>query len=374
MNISCSTDNLKKALQATLKAVSNKAVLPVLNNLLVTNQNVAGGYLKLVATDLEIGIEVLIEANSPEVFSMTLPAKKLAEIVGKLPDKEIQFTSSKSGVVQLLGIDESKASFSLPTLPADDFPILPQPDAQQIIELNTHIFAQAIRQTSFATSLDTAKSILTGVSLQAKANQLKMAATDGYRLAVRSLDIATVENLLDIIIPKRSLVELEKLLKQNTQETFSMSCSGNYVIFELEHKVLTSRLIEGKYPDYSKILPKTFDKKAWLDTKVFLERVELAATIASEQNHVISFDIQPDKMVISAATAEGQGGKVPLEIKYEGEPITISFNANYLIDVLRTFAEDCPTLCLMLNGETQPVVLQGLNDDSYSCMLMPIKP
>jgi DNA polymerase-3 subunit beta len=371
MKITCLTENLKKTLQAVQRAVASKGVLPVLSNVLFVTDEASEGALKIVGTDLEIGIEGLVEANASASVRITLPARKLFEIVNKFPNDKIHFAFKENGSVDLLG---EKLSFNLNTLPATDFPKLPQMNPERRTELGLQEFCQAIRQTTFATAGDSAKTILTGVSLSVKGNQLRLAATDGYRLAVRNIPLPTEMNAVDVIIPRRTLIELERLLKQDAQETFFMATSENsHILFESAGKVLTSRLIEGKYPDYNKILPKQFERKVWIDTRAFLEAVERVAIMASEQTHVVSFDIQPGEMTISAGAEQGQARET-LEIKCEGEPLSISFNANYLIDVLRIFAEDSPHLLLQMNSEIQPVVAKSPDSDDYVCMLMPIKP
>lgn len=370
MKISCQTEDLKKTLQAVQRAVAAKGILPVLSNILVSTEQESGHFLRLIGTDLEIGIEARLEANLNESIHTTLPAKKWGEIVSKFPDETITFEFKQDGTVTLLG---QKVAFHLNTLPADDFPRLPQIHRDQVIELNLLEFCKAIRQTCFAAATDSAKTILTGVNLQIQAGQLKLAATDGYRLAVRQLTLPQDSPSASVIIPRRTLLELEKLIKQDEQESLLMSVTQNHVLFESQDKVLTSRLIEGKYPDYNKILPKQFERKIWLETRPFLAAVERVAIMASEQTHVVSFAVSSSSLTISAGAEQGRAQE-EIEIKSEGDPLTISFNAQYLIEVLRTYAEDSSHILLQLNSEVQPVVVSSVDNDDYLCMLMPIKP
>lgn len=372
MKITCRTDELKKTLQSVQRAVASKGILPVLSNVLLTTEQDSGRFLKMVGTDLEIGVESRLELAS-EIdarLHTTVPAKKLFEIVNKFPDEMLTFEFKDDGNVSLLG---QKISFTLNTLPADDFPKLPQPQREEVMELNLLEFTTAIRQTNFTAASDSAKTILTGVNLQVQGSSLKMAATDGYRLAVRSLALSHEAQAMNVIIPKRTLVELEKLVKQDEQETLLMSISGNHVVFESQDKLLTSRLIEGKYPDYNKILPKSFERKVWIETRPFLAAVERVAIMASEQTHVVSFEIHPQSMLISAGAEQGRA-REEIEIKNEGEPLTISFNAQYLIEVLRSYAEDSSHILLQMNSEVQSVVISSVDNDDYVCLLMPIKP
>jgi len=370
MKITCQTDELKKILQSVQRAVASKGILPVLSNVLFTTEHDSGRFLKIIGTDLEIGIESRLEAEIEENVHTTLPAKKLFEIVNKFPDDTLTFEFKQDGSVNLLG---NKLSFVLNTLPADDFPKLPIPQREQVIELNLLDFSTAIRQTSFAAASDSAKTILTGVNMQVQDGQLKMAATDGYRLAVRSLVLSNDVQPINVIIPKRTLVELEKLIKQDEQDSLLMSVAENHVVFESQDKLLTSRLIEGKYPDYNKILPKVFERKVWVETRPFLAAVERVAIMASEQTHVVTFEVHPQSMVISAGAEQGQA-REEMDIKNEGEPLSISFNSQYLIEVLRIYAEDTSHILLQMNSEVQPVVVSSVDNDDYVCMLMPIKP
>lgn len=371
MKITCSTEHLRKTLQAVQRAVASKGILPVLSNVLFTTHEDLEGYLKIVGTDLEIGVESQLEINKIEKLNITIPAKKLFEIVSKFPDDTIHFEFRENGSVDLLG---EKLKFNLNTLPADDFPRLPYVNRETQFAIGLHDFCQAIRQTTFATATDTAKSILTGVNVNLENGQIRLAATDGYRLAVRQLVLQEkIQQSLNVIIPKRTLVELERLVKQDDRDILGMSVTESHVLFESEGKVLTSRLIEGKYPDYTKILPKYFSRKVWLETKPFLNAVERVAIMASEQTHVVSFNIQSDDLIITAGAEQGKATE-SIDIKSEGEPLNINFNANYLMDVLKIFADDASHILLQLNSEIQPAVIQSVDNDDYVCMLMPIKP
>lgn len=370
MQIKCSKENLKKTLQAVQRAVAAKGILPVLSNVLFSNEDTSAGFLKVVGTDLEIGVESLLEADLEEDIHITVPARKLVEIVNEFPDEHILFDFSESESVFLKG---EKVNFKLNTLAANDFPPLPQMNKDQLIEIDLQAFCQAVRQTTFATATDTAKSVLTGVNLQIKKNVLKLAATDGYRLAVREIPLKEDFEDTNVILPRRTLIELERLIKQDEQDTFFMSLTQNHVLFESSGKILTSRLIEGKYPDYNKILPKNFERKVWLKTQHFLQAVKRGAIMASEQTHIISFDLNTDLLEVRAGAELGQGHE-SMTIKMEGSALTISFNAYYLMDVLKIFAEDTSDIVLHLNGEIQPVVVQSPEHENYVCMLMPIKP
>lgn len=368
MKITCKTDDLKKVLNFVQRAVANKGILPVLSNILLSSEQSTGKYLKLSGTDLEIGVEAQLDAEITAPVHTTLPAKKLFEIVNKFPEDHIQLDFSASDKVELSG---KNLLFQLNTLPADDFPRLPERQHEQVLELNLLAFAQAIRQTAFAAAIDSAKTILTGINVQVFPHEVKLASTDGYRLAVRSIPLTQTVEPFQMIVPKRTLVELEKLIKHDEQETVLLSFSQNHIIFESQDKRLTSRLIEGKYPDYNKILPKQFERKVWIETRPFLAAVERVSIMASDQTHVVSFQIQTDKMIVSAGTEQGKAQE-ETPIKSEGEPLNISFNAQYLIEVLRTYAEDSSHLLLQLNSEVKPVVVSSVDNDDYLCMLMPI--
>lgn len=370
MQITCKTEDLKKTLQAVQRAVAAKGILPVLSNILLTTDNEKGRFLRLIATDLEIGVESRMEADMQEAIHTTLPAKKLVEIVNKFPEESLSFDFRSDGSVSLSG---KKLNFQLNTLPADDFPRLPEVQRDRVLELNLLEVCQAIRQTCFAAATDSAKTILTGVNMQIQGGQLKMAATDGYRLAVRQLTLNQDFDAANIIIPRRTLLELEKLVKQDTQEHVLMSITDNHVLFEAQDKILTSRLLEGKYPPYDKILPKQFERRVWIETRPFLAAVERVAIMASEQTHVVAFDIQNTRLVISAGAELGRAQE-EIDVKFEGEPVRISFNAQYLVEVLKTYADDASHILLQLNSEVQPAVVSSVDNDDYICMLMPIKP
>ena len=371
MKMTCSTEHLRKTLQSVQRSVASKGILPILSNVLFSTADDNQACLRVIGTDLEIGIQSLLEIQNSEKIHITIPAKKLFEIVNKFPDEVIHLDFQENGSVNLLG---EKIKFNLNTLPAHDFPKLPHLNQEFIFSLQLSEFCQAIRQTTFATATDAAKSILTGVNVQLEQNILSLAATDGYRLAVKHLTLNETNNhRLNVIIPKRTLVELERLIKQSEKNLVNLSITDSHILFETEDKILTSRLIEGKYPDYNKILPKKFTRKVLLETKNFLNAVERVSIMASEQTHVVTFQIQANELVVMAGAEQGKANEV-LDIQLEGEPLEISFNANYLMDVLKVFAEDATHIALQLNSEIQPVVIQSVDNDDYVCMLMPIKP
>jgi DNA polymerase-3 subunit beta len=366
MHVICPKENLAKGLQAVQKAVSARGLLPILSNVLVSAQ---GNELRLVATDLEIGIEASVGADVKTAGTLTLPAKTLGELVSKLPNSDIELdTDASSGQVK---VTCGSSSYTLCSLPATDFPPLPTLGDTVPASLPSGLLAAAIKQTTFAASADAAKSVLGGVHWHWSGDTLELAATDGYRLAVRRLHVPTGGSDMTMTLPSRILSELGRLLPLG-DEPVNVAQIGQQVIFALDRKLLSSRLLEGKYPDYQKIIPSTFERRLLMRRADVLTALERASILASDRSNIVKLHLQADTVTITADTPDvGQGIEI-VPATLEGDSLEINFNARFMIDALKVFDSD--TVQLDLGGAINPAVLRTPGDDDFVCLLMPIRP
>lgn len=366
MHVICPKDTLAKGLQAVQKAVSARGLLPILSNVLVSVDN---GEMKLVATDLEIGIEASFPAEVKQAGTLTLPAKPLGDLVSKLPAADVEFAAEATSGQTKIACGNS--TYTLCSLPATDFPPLPTMGDDQAATVPAGALALAIKQTTFATSADAAKSVLGGVHWSLSNGYLELAATDGYRLAVRRVPVPEAVGEMAMTIPSRILAEVARLLPAG-DEAVKIAQIGQQVVFALDRKLLSSRLLEGKYPDYHKIIPQAFERRVLIRRQDLLTALERAAIMASDRSNIVKISVMPERLQITADTPDVGQGLELVEATLDGEPLDINFNAKFMIDALRVF--DSETIQLDLGGSINPAVLRVPGDDDFVCLLMPIRP
>lgn len=370
MHIVCSKENLQKGFNAVSKAVASRAILPILSNVLF--ECTSDNKLKLSATDLEIGVETFVETQVLTPGKISIPARALQDIISKLPvDKDVELQSNDSNTETLLKCGRSK--FNLKSLSADDFPPLPQIDINTSVQLNREIMIDSIKKTIFAASTDTTKNVLNGVKLYLNNERLEMAATDGYRLAVKKIHSESKsEQGFAVIVPSRALNELSRLLNSGKDEMIAVSQLANQLVFSIDDKILSTRLIEGQYPDYNRIIPKNLDKVLTFDRMEFLNTVDRVAAISSiDKVNLVKMEIKNNEVTLSSSTPELGQSSESIEVNYEGEHFEINFNARFLMDGIKNF--DSEQINFNLGGSLSPGILKGLDDDTYFCMIMPIR-
>ncbi|GIW23100.1 MAG: DNA polymerase III subunit beta [Candidatus Sericytochromatia bacterium] len=367
MHIICKRDNLLKGFQSVSKAVSSRALLPVLSNVLF---EVKESKLFLKATDLEIGIETLVETEVLKEGSVTIPAVALQNILPKLPDYDVELKTNQDNSETTLKC--FKSEFKLNSIPSDDFPKLPQIDENNSFFINSELLTTAIKKTIFSASTDTSKNILNGVRMVINSGNLEMAATDGYRLAVKKMFIESSGNQnLSATLPSKAMNELVKLISSSKDDTVSISQLSNQLVFKVNDKILSTRVIEGQYPDYNRIIPTNLDKHLIVDRIEFLSSIDRVSSISSEKINVVKMEISSNKVNISSSSSELGKSSEELTIEYEGENLDINFNAKFLIEALKNFDDD--KVKILMRETLTPCIIKPLEDESYFCMIMPLR-
>ena len=369
MHIVCTKENLLKGFQAVSKAVASKAILPILTNVLF--ETTEDNKLKLSATDLEIGVEAFVETQVLTHGRITIPARALQDIVSKLPNSDVELLVNESQTETSLKCSKSK--FNIKCLAADDFPQLPQIDKNSSVFINAEMLSTGVRKTIFAASTDATKNILNGVKIFLADGRLEMAATDGYRLAVKKLNIETnAEQGFSVIVPSRALNELVRLLGSSKDETVVVSQLSNQLVFAIDDKILSTRLIEGNYPDYNRIIPSNLDKEIFFDRAGFLNTVDRVAAISSvDKVNIVKMEVKSGEVNLSSSTPEYGQSSESIENEYQGDSFDINFNARFLMDALKNFDEE--KVRLHLGGSLSPALIKNLDDELYFCMIMPIR-
>ncbi|MDP9325596.1 MAG: DNA polymerase III subunit beta [Candidatus Dormibacteraeota bacterium] len=375
MKLTCSPDALGHALQVVSRAVSPRTTLPILNNVLM--ETTAEG-LRLTGSNLEIGIVDHVDAEVAAEGSVTLPAKLLTEFVAQLPNEQLemeldvktQTLSAKCGPyhdVRIKGID------------AKEFPPLPPQEEGLKVTMEQSELVPAIEQTVVAASADDGRPVLTGVLTQLGSDQLTLAATDGHRLAVRTLPAKTDGSAGgeedgggdSVIIPARALQELSRILKGEGTVEMSMGRSRNHVFFSLPRVELMSRLIEGTYPNYSQVIPEQSNTTITVAAKELLERTRGVAIFARDSANVVRIKTEAGEIAISANTSEVGSSEASVSAEIDGADIQIAFNSRYLLDVLALVSTEKVTLGF--NGPLSPGVVKPAGKDDYTYVIMPVR-
>jgi DNA polymerase-3 subunit beta len=380
MKLVCSQAELNASLQLVSRAVAGRPTHPVLANVLLT-ADAATGRLSLTGYDLSLGIQTSLPASVEGSGAITLPARLFGEIVSRLPADSPITLRCDEGQEQV-EISSLSGSYQMRGMPAEDFPDLPLAQSGHPIRLDAEALVRGLRATLFASSGDEAKQILTGVHLQLEGERLECAATDGHRLAVQQLPHAVEEGAAEapgepfaVTVPARSLRELERLLSgRPSQEPLSLFCERGQVVVLWADQVLTTRSLDGAYPNYGQLIPQEFGRRLVLNRRAFVAALERVAVLADQHNNVVKVSSDPaaGQVVLRADAQDVGSGSEDLAATVEGEPIEIAFNVRYLLDGLKAMAAE--EVALRCNGPTTPAVLVPVGEDGvFTYLVMPVQ-
>ena len=382
MKVVCSQSELNAALQLVSRAVATRPTHPVLANVLLT-ADAGTNRLSLTGFDLNLGIQTSLAASVETSGAITLPARLLGEIVSRLAsDSPITLATEESGEqVQLTSLS---GSYQMRGLPADDYPELPMVESGMTLKLQPAGLVQALKGTLFASSSDEAKQLLTGVHLRFNDKALEAAATDGHRLAVLKVDDALQDSAnssddaaegFAVTLPARSLREVERLMAGwRSDDPVSLFCDRGQVVFLAADQMVTSRTLEGTYPNYGQLIPDGFNRTLALDRRGLIAALERIAVLADQHNNVVKFSSQPDEGVvqISADAQDVGSGSESLPASLTGDAIQIAFNVRYLLDGLKAMGSD--RVVLHCNAPTTPAVLKPEGDaEAFTYLVMPVQ-
>jgi len=377
MKLVCSQSELSASLQLVSRAVAARPTHPVLANVLLT-ADAGTGRLSLTGFDLNLGIQTSLPASVEVSGAITLPARLFGEIVTRLAADSPITLSCPEGQEQL-ELTSLSGSYQMRGMPADDFPDLPLVQTGVPIRLESEALIQGLRGTLFASSGDEAKQLLTGVHLQLDPEGLECAATDGHRLAVLRLAHAQPTQPAGgepfaVTVPARSLRELERLLSgRPSTEPLSLFCDRGQVVFLWADQVLTSRSLDGAYPNYRQLIPDSFGRAIQLERRALIAALERVAVLADQHNNVVKLSADPSEgqLQISADVQDVGSGSESLPAGISGEAIQIAFNVRYLLDGLKAIGSD--QVVLRCNGPTTPAVLTPVDDGGFTYLVMPVQ-
>ncbi len=376
MQVSCLQENLAKGLSIVGRAVASRSTLPVLSNVMLATDN---GQLKLSATNLEIGINCWVGAKVAQEGAITVPARLLGDFVNSLPPERIDLKLDES--TQTLNLRCARFESNIKGIDAQEFPIVPTASngGDAVIKLEPSSLRAMIDQVVFAAATDESRPILTGVLVQFNEDNLTMAAADGFRLSVKATSLKqNFGDMLEVIIPARALMELGRITGDQDQAVeVIITQARKQILFHLQDVDLVSQLIEGKFPDYTQIIPKGYATRSVIDTNSLLKAVRVSHLFARDAANIVKLEITPTgdelmngRITLVATSAELGDNVADVDASIEGNPMEIAFNAKYLIDVLSII--DSPQVVLETSAASSPGVLRPIGDDKFTHVIMPM--
>ncbi|MDC3019616.1 DNA polymerase III subunit beta [Prochlorococcus sp. AH-736-E15] len=382
MEIICNQNELNNAIQLVSKAVASRPTHPILANILLTADQ-GTNKISFTGFDLNLGIQTSFDGTVKNSGAITIPSKLLSEIVNKLPNETPVCLEVDENSDNIL-IKSDRGSFNLKGIPSDDYPNLPFVESGTSLNIDPNSFLKALKSTIFASSNDDSKQLLTGVNFTFKQNYLESASTDGHRLAVALIgkedyienkDNSTLnEGKLSVTIPTRSLREIEKLVSlKSSDNSIKLFYDKGQVVFISSNQIITTRTLEGNYPNYSQLIPDNFSKIMNFNTKKLIDALERIAVLADQQSSVVKIKLDNTDLASISADAQDIGNANELiPVSYTGENFDIAFNVRYLLEGLKVIASE--NVLLKCNLPTTPAVfVPEDNFNSFTYLVMPVQ-
>ena len=357
---------LLRGLSHVQSVVERRNTIPILSNVLIEAS--AEGSLRLMATDLDLQIDETVPAAVDQAGAITVSAHTLFDIARKLPEgSQVELTAAEGKIK----INAGRAKFELGTLPRDDFPVIADGELPTVFELPAEILKQIIDKTRFAISTEETRYYLNGIFLHVADDTLKAAATDGHRLArVTVARPDGAESMPDVIVPRKCVAELRKLLDE-VDGSVGVSLSGSKIRFDLGAAILTSKLIDGTFPDYSRVIPTGNDKILKIDPKSFMEGVDRVSTIATEKTRAVKMALDRDRITLSVTSPDNGTAAEDVPGEYAAQPFEIGFNSRYLMDILGQVEGDLVEVHLA--DAAAPTLIRENDKSPALYVLMPMR-
>jgi len=368
MNFKIKKEVLYSGLNVVSKAAAVRGIQPVLSNVLIEAEE--NNLLKLCATDLDLSIEIKIPAQVIKQGSVTLPAKKLLEIISKLTDDEVIFNLNEEN--NLTEIKCGKAKFDVKGISFTEFPVIDRPETDECVEIDINTLLKGIKQTVFSTAGYETNNVLGGVFFKISGNILEMAATDGNRLARIKEHIDNEENkACNAVIPARTLNEVKGVLAGVEDEKASITVKNGQILIKLKDRYVTSRLIEGQYPSYEQLIPKEHQSIAVIEKSIFGQALDRVSTMANERTSIVKLNFNDNKLKLAADTPDLGDCFDEIDIEFTSEELSIAFNYKYIQDFLKV--NESEKIQMEFNGSLAGALLKPEKEENFLCLVMPVQ-
>ncbi len=368
MKITATKEKLLKAIQLAEDIITSKNTISILSNILLETVN---NKLVITSTDLDVAIKSNIDAKIIEEGSITIFAKTFSDIIRELPNDDIEIAVDDEKMVKIKSKNEHvKANFKIIGIPKNDYPVLPEIEKTNTFTIPQKILKDLIRKTIFSVSKDDAGVAISGVKMELKDKKLRFASTDARRLSVMDYSVETDVVIEDAIIPQKVLSELLKILDDESE--VNISVSSNQIYFNINNIELVSKLIDGKFPDYTQVIPTTFEKKVVLYTNKFYNVVRRVSTLAKEKTKAkVTCKFDNNKLELISIDPEIGNATEEIEIPYDYESYEIAFNSEFLLDAVKSL--DTEKLVFGFNKNTEAALIKEENNEDYLSLIMPIR-
>lgn len=371
MNFTIEKETFLKGLGRIQGIVEKRNTIPVLANVLLEGDD---GELHITATDLEVGMRSSYPANITKPGKITVSAKKLHEIIKELPDREITFSAKENCWIE---VKCGKAHFNIVGLAADEFPSFPQSSRDGGVILSSALCKEVIEKTFFAMSQDEGKYNLNGIYLRAfddkGETRLRLVATDGHRLSL--IDKTITGNVPEelkrgLILPRKGVLELKRLAEEGEAD-LTLSFHDNNAVVRKGQTVVVMRLVDGDFPDYERVIPKTNDQEALIAVDPFLHALRRMLILSSEKSRGVKMQIKPGLLEVSSSNPELGDAREELDLDYQGPEMTIGFNARYLLDILQV--QDELRVRMIFKDQLSPGLLRPEKSEGFTAVVMPMR-
>jgi DNA polymerase-3 subunit beta len=366
VKIALERDVLLAQLQTASRVASTRSAIQALSGVQLS---AAAGACELRATDMDVGLRVPLEAEIVREGTVVLPARLMLDVVRSLPAKAM--TLELRSAEQDVEIVAGNATFHIRTLRGDDFPPFPEPDPDSSIELPAAAFVSTAQKVAGSASRDETRPVLTGILVSASERELRMVATDSYRLSVKETTLdAPLSSGFEVNVPARALTELARLVSGGEDETISVSVRQNQVLFTLGRIVLSSRLIDGQFPNYRQLLPETFEHELRIAGSELTEVVRRISLLA-QKNAPLRLAFSPGELMVSAQTPDVGEASESLPVAFQGESLEIGFNPDFLRAGLEAIDEG--DVLLKLISPLRPGLIEAGDESRFRYLIMPIR-
>lgn len=376
MKLTCTQSELNTHLSLVSRVVPSRPSHPVLANVLM-NANSTTQQVSLTGFDLSLGVQTSFNAQVDQEGTLTLPAKLLSDIVSRLPEGEITLDCPEGEPMVTLTCASGR--YQVHGMGAEEFPELPSIEETEVTYLPVDALTEGLRGSLFSTSSDESKQVLTGVHLTVDGNGLEFAATDGHRLAVVQTTDAeattpTENRTFDVTVPAKALRELERMIQLNAAgEAIAVRFDQGQLVCEWTNQRLTSRLLEGQYPNYRQLIPRQFSRQMSLDRRLFTNALERISVLADQKNSIVklSLDSVKQELVLSVEAQDVGSGREAIPAQISGEDLDIAFNVRYVLEGLK--ALNTNDVQMQFNTSTSPAILTPLGGLKMTYLVMPVQ-
>jgi DNA polymerase-3 subunit beta len=367
MELRIAKDELARAMGSAQGIVPKKSTMPILSNVLLDAH--AGGELVLSATDLDIAVRVDGRADVSRPGTVTISARHLYDIVKNLPGPTVSLKRLDNHYVEVVS---GRVQFRIVGMAADEFPKIPDMGAEKMLALEPALLKEMIDKTLYSVSTDETRYVLNGVYMEPQQDLLNVISTDGHRLSLCARKVPAVQDTLkrSVILPRKGLVELRRLLDDGDGDVL-LGFRESHAVARRGNVSLVMRLIDGRFPDYRQVVPQSAEKTVRIGRTVVLEALKRISLVSNDRSNSVRLDLSKDLLRVSSQNPDLGEASEEIPVDYSAADLKIGFNARYLMDAIAAMTAD--PVSLEFNDELSPGLVRGVEDKSYTCVVMPMR-